>query len=177
MKRESISVQTKGHEEIKFDYNLPETAQEAIDMFEANNVNEFFKRALIINAQAVARKMMTQGYTTERIQIEMDQWKPGVKMVSGGSARTVDPVKMIAENFGDWTPERQAEIFALIQERFNNRGQSSPVMPTTDSSDGNGDSEPTDEEMAALTAGVNGDTEETTVTPAAEVTPETRRRR
>lgn len=173
MKREEISVQTKGHDEIKFQYNLPETAEEAIAMFEANNVNEFFKRALIINAQANARKMMAQGYTGERIQLEMDQWKPGVKMSTSGSVRTVDPVKMIAENFGDWTPERQAEIFALIQERYNNRGQSSPSisLPAT----GNGDeiSEPTEEEMAAMTAGINGGTVEATPEVTPEVTPET----
>lgn len=160
MERKELSVQTKGFDEIKFYYNLPETVEEAIQMFEGNVVNEFFNRALIINAQANARKLMALKYTTESIQAAMDQWKPGVKLSTSGSVRAVDPVKLIAENFADWTPERQAEVFALIQERFNNRGQSSPTTPVTNN-EGEEPTEPTEEEMAAMTAGVNGDTHET----------------
>lgn len=153
MVREEVTVATKGHPEAKFNYNFSENTEEAISMYESNNVHELFKRALTIAAQANARKMLAQGYTAERIQIEMDQWKPGVSLSTRNVVKTVDPVKVITENFDDWTPERQEEIFALIQARFQSRGQA-PAAVSVDSSG----AEPTEEEIAAITEGVNGGT-------------------
>lgn len=164
MKRDEITVTTKDRPETKFYYNLSENTAEAISMFEENNVHELFIRALTIAAQANARKMLAAGYTPERIQMEMDQWKPGVSVSMRSTIRTVDPVKVITENFDDWTPERQEEIFKLIQERFASRGQALPSMPTPEVQP-----EPTEEEIAAVTAGVNGD--------PAPVVPEERERR
>lgn len=149
MKREEITVTTKDRPETKFNYNFSENTTEAISMFEENNVHELFIRALTIAAQANARKMLSAGYTPERIQIEMDNWKPGVSVSMRSTIKTVDPVKVITENFDDWTSERQEEIFKLIQERFASRGQIAPSAQ----------SEPTEEEIAAVTAGVNGGSE------------------
>lgn len=167
MKRDEVTVTTKDRPETKFFYNFSENTSEAIQMYEESNVHELFIRALTIAAQANARKMLAAGYTPERIQMEMDQWKPGVSVSMRSTIKTVDPVKVITENFDDWTPERQEEIFRLIQERFASRGQSMPSMATTTES-----SEPTEEEIAAVTAGVNGGQEEAP-TPA----PEERERR
>lgn len=169
MKREEISVATKdssGNKETKFHYNLSENTAEAISMFEENNVHELFIRALTIAAQANARKMLAAGYTPERIQLEMDQWRPGVSVSMRSTIKTVDPVKVITENFDDWTPERQEEIFRLIQERFSKRGETA-LTPAPEP-----EAEPTEEEIAAVTAGVNGDT-----TPAEEYNPADARRR
>jgi hypothetical protein len=154
MKREEITVTTKDRPETKFNYNFSENTTEAIQMFEENNVHELFVRALTIAAQANARKMLSAGYTPERIQIEMDQWKPGVTVSMRSTIKTVDPVKVITEQFDDWTDERQEEIFRLIQERFAARGKQVPAAAAS-----NGEPEPTPEEIAAITAGVNGDTE------------------
>ena len=155
MTREEVSVTTKDRPEAKFFYNFSENITEAVQMYEEKNVHELFVRALTIAAQANARKMLSAGYTPERIQMEMDQWRPGVSVSMRSSIKTVDPVKIITENFDDWTPERQEEIFRLIQERFASRGQSVPTMTPT-----NEVGEPTEEEIAAVTAGVNGGQEE-----------------
>jgi hypothetical protein len=165
MLREEVTVQTKGRDEVKFNYNFSENTEEAITMYENNNVHELFKRALTIAAQANARKMLAQGYTAERIQIEMDQWKPGISLSTRGAVKTVDPVKVITENFDDWTPERQEEIFRLIQERFASRG-ATPAVATPDV---NG--EPTPEDIEAITVGMNGDTPDVATIEPEGVTP------
>lgn len=165
MTREEVSVTTKDRPEAKFFYNFSENITEAVQMYEEKNVHELFVRALTIAAQANARKMLSAGYTPERIQMEMDQWRPGVSVSMRSTIKTVDPVKVITENFDDWTPERQQEIFDLIAARFAQRGQTTLVAPEAQI-------EPTEEEIAAVTAGVNGDQQEAP-TPA----PEERERR
>lgn len=164
MIREEITVTTKDRPETKFSYNVSESTTEAVQMFEEKNVHELFIRALTIAAQANARKMLAAGYAQERIQLEMDQWKPGVTVSMRSTIKTVDPVKVITENFDDWTPERQEEIFRLIQERFASRGQAATPTVTEEP--------PTEEEIAAVTAGVNGDQQE-----APTAAPEERERR
>jgi hypothetical protein len=176
MIREEVSVATAGRPEVKFSYNFSENITEAIQMFDRQdqneqNVHELFKRALTINAQAAARKMLSAGFTAERIQMEMDNWKPGVSLSTRASTKTVDAAKVIAENFDDWTPERQEEIYRLIQERFAKRGQAAPVAAE------NGSSEPTEEEIAAVTAGVNGGESAPEPTPAEQAAEGRRRNR
>lgn len=166
MIREEITVTTKDRPETKFFYNVSENTAEAVQMFEEKNTHELFIRALTIAAQANARKMLAAGYTPERIQLEMDQWKPGVTVSMRSTIKTVDPVKVITENFDDWTPDRQEEIFRLIQERFASRGQAPQTTPTVT------EEPPTEEEIAAVTAGVNGDQQE-----APTAAPEERERR
>jgi len=166
MKTEQISVKTQGKPEIEFSYNFSENITEAIAMFDtpgSENVHELFKRALTIAAQANARKMLAAGLTPERIQIDMSNWKPGVSVRLTSSIKTVDPVKVISENFDDWTPERQEEILRLIQERFAKRG-ATPEVPAINGSEIA--TEPTAEEIAAITEGVNGGTHETQEVPA-----------
>jgi len=151
MKAEQVSVKTTGKPEMEFSYNFSETIEEAVQMYGADNTHELFKRALTIAAQANARKMLASGLTAERIQLDMSGWKPGVKLTGVSAVKTVDPVKVISENFDDWTPERQEEILRLIQERFAKRGESAPA-PAPEP-----EAEPTAEDIAAITAGVNGD--------------------
>jgi len=152
MKAENISVKTTTKPEpVEFSYNFSETVEEAVTMYGAENVHELFKRALTIAAQANARKMLLSGLTAERIQNDMSGWKPGVKLTGVSAVKTVDPVKVISENFDDWTPERQEEILRLIQERFAKRGEPT-LTPAAEP-----EAEPTEEEIAAVTAGVNGD--------------------
>ena len=148
MERTEITVQTKGFPEATFNYNLSETIEEAVRMFEAKNVHDLFIRAMTIAAQANARKMLVLGKTSEIIQIEMDQWKPGFA-TTRNVIKSVDPVKVITENFDEWTAERQQEIFELIQERFNNRGVPKAEAPA----------EATEEEIAAVIEGMNGEPE------------------
>lgn len=148
MTREEITVKTEGKPEVKFEYNLPDSTEEAVTMYEEKFAHAMLIRAITIAAQANARKMLSQGYTAERIQNEMELWKPGVSVSTRSAVKTVDPVKVITENFDDWTPERQEEIFALIQARFASRGQALPVP------------EATEEEIAAVTEGVNGGEQE-----------------
>jgi len=157
MKSEQISVKTQGKPEIEFSYDFSETLPEAVKTYGEDDVHELFKRALTIAAQANARKMLAAGLTPERIQIEMSNWKPGVSVRLTSSIKTVDPMKVISENFDDWTPERQEEILRLIQERFAKRGEPAAAAPVE-----NGTPEPTAEEIAAITEGVNGDTQEST---------------
>jgi len=169
MKTEQVSVKTTGKPEMEFSYDFSETVEEAVNAYGADNVHELFKRALTIAAQANARKMLSAGLTAERIQNDMSGWKPGVKVSGLSAVKTVDPVKVISENFDDWTPERQEEILRLIQERFAKRGESVPT-PAPEP-----EAEPTAEDIAAITAGVNGDS-----TPAdtqAEYNPADARRR
>jgi hypothetical protein len=148
MERTEITVQTKGFPEAKFNYNLSENIEEAVAMFESKNVHDLFIRALTIAAQANARKMLSLGKTAETIQIEMDQWKPGFA-TTRNVIKSVDPVKVITENFDEWTPERQEEIFALIQARFAQRGMPKAEAPEA----------ATEEEIAAVTEGMNGEPE------------------
>jgi len=173
MKAEQVSVKTTGKPEMEFSYNFSENIEEAVTMYGAENTHELFKRALTIAAQANARKMLSAGLTAERIQNDMSSWKPGVKLSGVSAVKTVDPVKVISENFDDWTPERQEEILRLIQERFAKRG-ATPEVPTTNGSEG----EPTAEEIAAITEGVNGGEETPASDATAEYNPaEARRRR
>jgi len=152
MKTENVSVKTTGKPEMEFSYNFSENIEEAVQMYGAENTHELFKRALTIAAQANARKMLASGLNAERIQNDMSGWKPGVKVSGVSAVKTVDPVKVISENFDDWTPERQEEILRLIQERFAKRGETT-LTPAPEP-----EAEPTEEEIAAVTAGVNGDT-------------------
>jgi hypothetical protein len=164
MKPEAISVKTQGKPEMEFTYNFSETLPEAIEMYGPENTHELFKRALTIAAQANARKMLAAGLTAERIQNDMSQWKPGVSVRLTSSIKTVDPVKVISENFDDWTPERQEEILRLIQERFAKRGTTPAESPAVNGSEG--EPEPTAEEIATITEGVNGDPSVVTEVPA-----------
>lgn len=147
MTNEEITVQTKGFPEAKFVYSLSENITEAVSMFGEKSTHDLFIRALTIAAQAQARKALSLGKTSEAIQLEMANWKPGFA-TTRNVIKSVDPVKVITENFDEWTPERQEEIFALIQARFASRGMK-PEAPA----------EATEEEIAAVTEGMNGEPE------------------
>lgn len=141
---ETIGVKTSGMAEVQFTYELPSNVEEAVQMFQPETVLEFFKRALIIAAQANARKLMSAGLNSERIQETMAQWKPGVTVSTRSSVKTIDPVKYLSESFDDFTPERQEEIMRLIQERFSKRA----AVPTPNGSEA-APAEPTPEDAAA----------------------------
>lgn len=124
-KSETISVKTTmstGPAQVEFTYDMPESLEEAVQMFQSETVLEMFKRAFIIAAQANARKLISAGLNSERIQETMSQWKPGVTVSTRSSVKTIDPIKFFSENFDGFTPERQEEIMRLIQERFSKRG-------------------------------------------------------
>lgn len=134
-KSEVIGVRTSGMPEVQFTYDLPESVEEAVEMFQQETVLDMFKRAFIIAAQANARKLMSAGLNSERIQETMSQWKPGVTVSTRSSVKTIDPIKFFSENFDGFTPERQEEIMRLIQERFNKRSSgevgngAAPITP------------------------------------------------
>lgn len=135
-KIETIGVRTSGMAEVQFTYDLPETIEEAVEMFQPETVLEMFKRAFIIAAQANARKLMSAGLNAERIQETMAQWKPGVTVSTRSSVKALDPVKYLSESFDDFTPERQEEIMRLIQERFNRRTSAPTSNGTEGTSEG-----------------------------------------
>jgi hypothetical protein len=153
MIRKQIDVKTLTKDPVTFEYNLSEKLTEAVEMYGEDNVHEMFLRALVIAAQANARKLMSINMLPDKIQETMDTWKPGIKIRTGVSTKNIDPVKMIEDNFDEWSPERQEAMLRLIQERFNNR----MVMPAaaTETVETNGE-EPTAEDIAAIVEGMNG---------------------
>lgn len=65
---------------------------------------------LRVKYQAAVRSLAEAGKSDEEIASTMSTWKPGDKLGLGG-----DPTANILKNFGNMSPEQQAQIIAQLQ--------------------------------------------------------------
>jgi len=113
-------------------YTVPETIQEAVEMFnkpenEEDYVFKLFKKAFIIEAQAIARKVLesmgdpdTNPNVQPAMQKALDEWEPGAKVQRTRITRVADPVKQILED-DDMDPSVLEDLIAKMQAKFNQR--------------------------------------------------------
>jgi len=153
MSIESISVNTTVTEpspvrvNTSFNYDVPDTLEQALNKFAPEEVYKLFKSALVIALQAPARKLMAEaweGFSEElraqytvlpekeggvvvgtlppeaqnEIQEFFTSWSPEVKLARRTGVRPVDAVKVLMDSWDSLTPERQAEIQAAMEARF-----------------------------------------------------------
>lgn len=130
-----------------FTYNVPETIAEAMETFGEEQTYELFKASLIIALQAPARKHLqdiwdeipyesrttlavapekegaasvadlSNGYQAS-LQAEMDTWLPGQKSTRSRVVKPEDAVSALLTRWDTLPAERQAELIALMAEKF-----------------------------------------------------------
>lgn len=86
------------------------TLDELRDAFGEEAVCAAAVAQLRVKFQAAVRSLAEAGKPDEEIVNIMSTWKPGDKLGLGG-----DPTANILRNFGNMTPEQQAQMIAMLQ--------------------------------------------------------------
>ena len=115
MTKETVSAQTKEGAAVNFDYDFGENIDEANNLFGADVVWAYAKRALVIAAQGHARGLVKSGKSAEDITEAMTQWKPGAPRVGKS------PEDRMREQWNKMSPEDRANLLRELQ------GEASPA--------------------------------------------------
>lgn len=92
--------------------SVPETMEEAVEMYGEETVQELFFRSFDVKAQGAARSMLKQGFSKEQIQEKMGDWRPDESVRTGGS-----PDRSIEDQFEDLDEEQQEEVLQKLAQR------------------------------------------------------------
>lgn len=90
-------------------YDFGGTVEAAIEKFGAQVVYSNFTRAAVITAQAIMRREMEAGKTSEQIAEKMATWKPGVAI-----ERVVDPIGATMSKFKSMSAEEQNALIEKL---------------------------------------------------------------
>ena len=94
---------------IELPHNLPESIDDMISTFGAETVYNAAFAQIIVGFQAAVRRLAEAGKSDEEIISTMATWKPGMRLGLGG-----DPIARTLANFGNLSPEQQAELLAKL---------------------------------------------------------------
>ena len=78
-------------------------------MFGEDVVFSNFRRASVVTAQSIVRRLIKAGKSDAEIQTAMSAWRPGVAV-----ERVVDPVAALKARFSTMTEEERAKVLAEL---------------------------------------------------------------
>lgn len=113
MKSQEVSAKSPKLERESLCYvEVPETVEEAIEVFGSDAVNSNAISNWVVTLQAAVRRMHTAGKTEEEIQTAMASAKMGVA-TSGGR---IDPIQASLAKFKTMNEEEQQEYLNKLRE-------------------------------------------------------------
>jgi hypothetical protein len=134
-KKEKVPVKTGSGDavrEAEYEYEFPESIEEAIQMLQGESADpnagrilalQFVNRSWQIAGQAAARKIlgdtdMTLDEAKEKINEFMPTWRPGIAVPRVAAAKVADPAKYVLDNWDTLPLERQQEMIRGIASKF-----------------------------------------------------------
>jgi hypothetical protein len=96
--------------EVEFETAVPETLEEAEQMYGDEAYKLFFK-AFRIKAQSTARGMLKSGHDVDDIRETMADWRPDQEISR--------PSKSLEAQFNDLSPEKQKEVLRKLAAKAN----------------------------------------------------------
>ena len=94
---------------VAISYNFGQTLADASAMFGEDVVFSNFRRASVVTAQGIMRRLIKAGKSDAEIQTAMSAWRPGVAV-----ERVVDPVAALKARFSTMTEEERAKVLAEL---------------------------------------------------------------
>lgn len=85
------------------------TLAELSSVYGEERVLNYAVAQFTVRFQSAVRSLACAGTSDEEIAAKMATWKPGDKLVQGTS------IDSIVKNFGNMTPEQQAQLFAKLE--------------------------------------------------------------
>lgn len=84
--------------------------KELMDIYGEERILNYAVAQLTVRFQAGVRSLAKAGTPDAEIAEKMAGWKPGDKLVQNGTS-----IDSIVKNFGNMTPEQQAQLFAKLE--------------------------------------------------------------
>jgi len=105
--------------EAEFTLNeVPESMEEAVEMYGEETVQDLFWRQFDVKAQGAARSLLKRGFSSERIEKEMSKWRPDVtRRTSGGPDRSLE------DQFEDLDTDAQEELLEKLASKAQQKRQ------------------------------------------------------
>jgi len=92
--------------------NVPETMDEAVEMYGEDTVQELFWRSFDVKAQGAARSLLKRGFSPEQVQEEMADWRPDVTRRTTSSAD-----RSLEDQFEDLAADEQEELLEKLAQK------------------------------------------------------------
>ena len=94
---------------IELNHGLPEEFDELVEKLGEKTVYALAFAQYIIGFQSAVRRLAEAGKSDDEISNTMQNWKPGDRLGLGG-----DPIQRTLANFGNLTPEQQAQLMQQL---------------------------------------------------------------
>ncbi len=108
---------TAGHKpegwEISLEHGFADNLQDLCGQFGEQAVFDAAFSQFVVGFQGAVRRMAEAGKSDDEIKETMANWKPGMRLGLGG-----DPIARTIANFGNLSPEKQAEVYAALTKQY-----------------------------------------------------------
>ena len=98
---------------VEFEWPLPSTVKEAIDLVGEETVIDYFNAKATINLQNIARNLLSEGSSPDEVKSYMSTYKLGQT-----AERTRDPMKAALRAMSNMTPEQLTQMLQKAREKM-----------------------------------------------------------
>ena len=110
---EGESVKKADGSEWTFNMPVPESLEEAIDLYSADKVFELMTAALKVRLQAVARNGFAGGDDVAKVEQALSDWRPGATSRTSYKSRAVELIMSMSDEINN-----DAELKGKVLEAF-----------------------------------------------------------